>query len=65
MKKITFLLNVLLLLTLNIGACRSNQSNNEPARYEEMPAPVSDSSLDSLKKIQQYKRDSIRLHQKR
>jgi len=42
-------------------ACKSstNKSKNEQQIQQEMPAPVTDNETDSLKRIQQSKRDSI------
>jgi hypothetical protein len=64
MRKIS-LANVLLLL-ISIGiiaivACKSsnNKSKNMQQLQQEMPVPITDNKLDSLKGIQQLKRDSI------
>jgi hypothetical protein len=42
-------------------ACKSstNKIKNEQQIQQEMPAPVTDNETDSLKRIQQSKRDSI------
>lgn len=56
------LLSALLLLTsFGLICCQSsNQSNKDDSVVKEMPRPVADMNLDSLKQIQQQKRDSLR-----
>ncbi len=64
MKK-TSSVNVLWLLIslVLIGgvACKSsNKKGSKPkSTLQEMPSPVTDNNIDSLKKVQQLKRDSI------
>ena len=55
-----------LLLLISAGiivgiACKSstNKSNNLQQLQQEMPVPITDNEIDSLKRIQQLKRDSI------
>jgi hypothetical protein len=55
-----------LLLLISVGiiagiACKSsnNKSKNLQQLQQEMPAPITDNEIDSLKRIQQLKRDSI------
>ena len=66
MKKI--LLANVLWLPISIGlmgiiSCKSSTNNtkNQPEVTTEMPAPITDLSIDSLKRIQQQKRDSLQL----
>jgi hypothetical protein len=42
-------------------ACKSsNKNGNKPeSSMQEMPAPITDNNIDSLKKVQQLKRDSL------
>lgn len=64
MRKIS-LVNVLWLLislvTIGLMACKSSNKNGNKSEIiiQEMPSPVTDNNIDSLKKVQQLKRDSI------
>jgi len=57
--------NVLLLLIsfvlIGVVGCKSstNKSKNLHQIQQEMPVPITDNEIDSLKRIQQLKRDSI------
>jgi hypothetical protein len=49
------------LVTIGLMACKSSNKNGNKTEstMQEMPAPASDNNIDSLKKVQQLKRDSI------
>lgn len=49
------------LVTIGLMACKSsNKNGNKPeSTMQEMPAPITDNNIDSLKKVQQLKRDSL------
>jgi len=49
------------LVTIGLMACKSSNKNGNKTEstMQEMPTPITDNNLDSLKKVQQLKRDSI------
>ncbi len=58
--KTTLLASVLLLL-INLGACKcTHHTATKNTQSDELPKPVMDNAIDSLKQIQQHKRDSIK-----
>ena len=46
---------------IGVVGCKSsaNKSKNFQQIQQEMPIPITDNQIDSLKRIQQFKRDSI------
>jgi|LauGreDrversion4_2_1035121.scaffolds.fasta_scaffold18862_4 hypothetical protein len=62
----TTLLASALLLLINLVSCKCahQQSPKTTNKVNEMPKPVMDNNIDSLKQIQQHKRDSIKQLQK-
>ena len=64
MRKTSSVSVLLLLISFGINAgisCKSstNKSKNMQQLQQEMPVPITDNKIDSLKGIQQLKRDSI------
>lgn len=58
-----FLLSALLLhisFGLMLSCKSSNQPNKQETAVQEMPKPATDNNIDSLKQIQQHKRDSVK-----
>lgn len=50
-----------LLLLINLGACKcKHHTATETQQGYQLPQPVMDNNIDSLKQIQQHKRDSIK-----
>lgn len=57
----TILLASVLLLLINFGACKcAHHKATENQQGHQLPLPVMDNNIDSLKQIQQHKRDSIK-----
>lgn len=52
----------LLLISVLASDCQSSshQSESKDTQVQEMPRPASGDNIDSLKLIQQYKRDSLK-----
>lgn len=60
MKTISLVSALLLLINLGACKCKHHTATEIQQGYHQLPQPVMDNNIDSLKQIQQHKRDSIK-----